>query len=92
MQHYPGRLHRLYVVGLPASLAWVVDTIRPVLHPATAAAVRTCEADEACLPLPPHVLNPAPDSPCTPVDHAPNGTVRTITAFPGATFSLAVSS
>ncbi|KAK9906365.1 hypothetical protein WJX75_000628 [Coccomyxa subellipsoidea] len=73
-QHYPGRLHRLYVVGLPASLAWVVDTIRPVLHPTTTAALRTCDADEPSIPLPPHVLNPTPDSPCTPGDHAPNGT------------------
>ena len=76
LQHYPGRLHRLYVVGLPASLAWVVDTIRPVLHPTTTAALRTCDADEPSIPLQPHVLNPTPDSPCTPGDHAPNGTVR----------------
>lgn len=75
VQHFPGRLHRLYVVGLPASLAWVVDTIRPVLHPTTAANIRICTADDASVPLPPHVLNPAPDSPCASVDAMPNGTV-----------------
>ncbi|CAL8462219.1 g1750 [Coccomyxa elongata] len=73
-QHYPGRLHRLWVVGLPASLAWVVDTIRPMLHPTTATNLRMCEADDSSVPLPPHVLNPPPDSPSTPIDAAPNGT------------------
>ncbi len=76
MQHYPGRLHRLWVVGLPASLAWVVDTIRPMLHPTTATNLRICDADDSSVPLPPHLLNPPPDSPSTPVDTAPTGTVR----------------
>ncbi len=81
MQHYPGRLHRLWVVGLPASLAWVVDTIRPMLHPTTATNLRMCEADDSSVPLPPHVLNPPPDSPSTPIDAAPNGTVRPTAAL-----------
>ncbi len=75
MQHYPGRLFRLFIVGLPPNAAWVVDTIRPLLHPTTSANMRLCEASDECVPLPPHVLGATPpDSPATP-DSLLNGTV-----------------
>lgn len=49
-QHYPGRLHQLFLVGLPPSLGWVLAAVRPALHPATAAKIRQCFASDACLP------------------------------------------
>jgi hypothetical protein len=79
MQHYPGRLKRLFLVGLPPNLAWVVDTLRPLLHPTTAAALRLCSADDPALPLPPSALEDAPGSPATPGSHH-NGTVRAVSS------------
>ena len=49
-QHYPGRLHQLFLVGLPPALGWVLAAVRPALHPATAAKIRQCFASDACLP------------------------------------------
>jgi hypothetical protein len=76
IQHYPGRLVRLYMVGMPSNLAWVLDTVRPLLHPTTGSNLRLCEAGDKDVPLPPHMLGlPVPESPCTP-DSLPNGNVR----------------
>ncbi|KAK9842597.1 hypothetical protein WJX81_008150 [Elliptochloris bilobata] len=49
-QHYPGRLHQLFLVGLPPSLGWVLAAVRPALHTATAAKIQQCFASDACLP------------------------------------------
>ncbi len=79
-QHYPGRLKRLFLVGLPPDLAWVLDAqLRPLLHPATRAAIRTCPPGDPALPalpgLAPEEEDP-PESPATPAGSLQNGTVR----------------
>lgn len=75
VQHYPGRLFKLFVVGLPSHTAWVVDTVKPLLHPTTVANMRLCEPSDEAVPLPPDALGCVLDLPCTP-DSALNGTVR----------------
>eukprot|EP00884_Botryococcus_braunii_P005712 jgi/Botrbrau1/15141/Bobra.0149s0012.3 len=51
MQHYPNRLHRLDIVGLPPVLRWVYTTLRPQLANITAAKVRMCEPGDTTVPV-----------------------------------------
>ena len=79
-QHYPGRLKRLFLVGLPPDLAWVLDTqLRPLLHPTTRAAIRACSPGDPALPALPGLGSlgeeDPPESPATPAS-LQNGTVR----------------
>lgn len=63
MQHYPHRLHQLYVVDLPSQLRWVLATIKPLLHPQTKEKIRTVSNSDPALPLPTHLLHsPRADS------------------------------
>ena len=57
MQHYPARLHQLYILELPIILRWVLGAVKHLIHPSTAARIRTCSAVENCLPLPLNVLD-----------------------------------
>ena len=57
VQHYPGRLHQLYVVDLPVVLKWVVAAVKPVLHPETRAKIHVCQPHGADFPLPSSVLD-----------------------------------
>lgn len=52
VQHYPARLHQLYILELPIILRWVLGAVKHLIHPSTAGRIRTCTASEACLPLP----------------------------------------
>lgn len=57
LQHYPGRLHQLYVVDLPVVLKWVVAGVKPALHPETRAKIHVCQLPSAEFPLPHSVLD-----------------------------------
>ena len=57
LQHYPARLHQLYILELPIILRWVLGAVKHSIHPATAGRIRTCSAVESCLPLPLGVLD-----------------------------------
>ena len=52
VQHYPARLHQLYILELPIILRWVLGAVKLLIHPSTAGRIRTCTAAEGCLPLP----------------------------------------
>jgi hypothetical protein len=43
LQHYPNRLHKMEVVGLPDVLKWVFTSLRPMMAAVTAAKIRMCE-------------------------------------------------
>ena len=75
MQHYPGRLHRLFLVGLPPTLHWMVDTVSQVLHPSTVPKLHVCDVDELSAPLRSYLQPQAPESPGTPSASWANGTV-----------------
>ena len=66
VQHYPGRLYKLYLVGLPRTLHWMVDTVKPLLHPLTVANLKVCELEDLDAPLRRHLQPPVPESPGTP--------------------------
>lgn len=74
LQHYPGRLHKAYLVGLPKALHWMVDTVKPVLHPQTVSNLKVCEVEDLEMPMRGYLQPAGPESPGTPSDMA-NGTV-----------------
>lgn len=80
LQNYPGRLHKLFLVGLPRTLHWTVDTIKPVLHPQTMSNIRICDVDDLEAPLRAYLVPPGPESPQTPTDSLANGTVSTVSS------------
>ena len=82
MQHYPGRLHRLFLVGLPPTLHWMVDTVKQVLHPSTVPKLLVCDVDDLSAPLRSYLQPQAPESPGTPSAGWANGTVSLLT-LPG---------
>ena len=57
VQHYPARLQQLFILELPIILRWVLGAVKHMIHPSTAARIRTCSAVENCLPLPLSVLD-----------------------------------
>ena len=82
MQNYPGRLHRLFLVGLPPTLHWMVDTVKQVLHPSTVPKLLVCDMDDLSAPLRSYLQPQAPESPGTPSAGWANGTVS-LPTLPG---------
>ena len=82
MQNYPGRLHRLFLVGLPPTLHWMVDTVKQVLHPSTVPKLLVCDVDDLSAPLRSYLQPQAPESPGTPSGGWANGTVS-LSTLPG---------
>ena len=76
LQNYPGRLHKAYLVGLPTALHWMVETVKPVLHPQTVANLKVCEVEDLEMPMRGYLQPAGPESPGTPSDSMANGTVR----------------
>ena len=75
LQNYPGRLHKAYLVGLPKALHWMVDTIKPVLHPQTVTNLKVCDVEDLEMPMRGYLQPAGPESPGTPSDSMANGTV-----------------
>ncbi|KAK9817044.1 hypothetical protein WJX72_008826 [[Myrmecia] bisecta] len=48
--HYPGRLHRLYLVEAPRIIQWPLQGIKQLLHPATSDKILLCPASDPQLP------------------------------------------
>jgi len=79
LQHYPNRLHQLFIVGLPPQLRWVLATLKPLLQPETKQKIRSISVSDPDLPLPESVLSPGFESiteevtppPPTPPSHPP---------------------
>jgi len=57
MQHYPARLHQLYLVDLPVVLKWVVAAVKPVLHVETRAKIQVCQLPSPVFPFPSSILD-----------------------------------
>jgi len=57
MQHYPARLHQLYLVDLPVVLKWVVAAVKPVLHAETRAKIQVCQLPSPVFPFPSSILD-----------------------------------
>ena len=57
MQHYPARLHQLYLVDLPVVLKWVVAAVKPVLHVETRAKIQVCQLPTPVFPFPSSILD-----------------------------------
>lgn len=57
MQHYPARLHQLYLVDLPVVLKWVVSAVKPVLQPETRAKIQVCQLPSPLFPFPDSILD-----------------------------------
>lgn len=57
MQHYPARLHQLYLVDLPVVLKWVVAAVKPVLHVETRAKIQVCQLPSPLFPFPSSILD-----------------------------------
>jgi len=49
-RHYPGRLHRFYMVDLPGLVRWPVKAIISLGHPATREKIIFCSSDDPRLP------------------------------------------
>ena len=75
VQNYPGRLHKAYLVGLPKALHWMMDTVKPVLHPQTVSNLKVCEVEDLEMPMRGYLQPAGPESPGTPSDAMGNGTV-----------------
>lgn len=75
VQNYPGRLHKAYLVGLPQALHWMMDTVKPVLHPQTVSSLKVCEVEDLEMPMRGYLQPAGPESPGTPSDTMANGTV-----------------
>ena len=56
MQHFPHRLHQLFLVDLPSQLRWVLATLKPLLHPQTKEKIHTISISDPALPLPASAL------------------------------------
>ncbi|DBA73543.1 TPA: hypothetical protein ACH3X2_009788, partial [Trebouxia sp. C0005] len=56
-QHYPARLHQLYLVDLPVVLKWVVAAVKPVLHAETRAKIQVCQLPSPVFPFPSTILD-----------------------------------
>ena len=56
MQHFPYRLHQLFLVDLPSQLRWVLATLKPLLHPQTKEKIHTISISDPALPLPASAL------------------------------------
>jgi len=50
-RHYPGRLHRLYLVDPPRMIAVPLHAVLPLLHKETAQKVQLCGAGSPELPV-----------------------------------------
>ena len=50
-RHYPGRLHRLYLVDPPRMIAVPLHAVLPLLHQETAQKVQLCGAGSPELPV-----------------------------------------
>ena len=57
LQHYPARLHQLYLVDLPVVLKWVVAAVKPVLQAETRAKIQVCQLPSPSFPFPPSILD-----------------------------------
>ncbi|CAL5227620.1 g10624 [Coccomyxa viridis] len=73
-KNYPGRLHKAYLVGLPQALHWMMDTVKPVLHPQTVSSLKVCEVEDLEMPMRGYLQPAGPESPGTPSDTMANGT------------------
>ncbi len=82
VQNYPGRLHKAYLVGLPKALHWMMDTVKPVLHPQTVSNLKVCEVEDLEMPMRGYLQPAGPESPGTPSDAMGNGTVSPQTHTP----------
>ena len=51
-RHFPGRLHRFYLVDLPAVIRWPVKAIVAMGHPSTHEKIVLCSANDPRLPHP----------------------------------------
>ena len=49
-RHFPGRLHRFYLVDLPRVIRWPVMAIVAMGHPSTHAKIILCDASDPRLP------------------------------------------
>ncbi|DBA92828.1 TPA: hypothetical protein ACH3X1_003011 [Trebouxia sp. C0004] len=56
-QHYPARLHQLYLVDLPVVLKWVVAAVKPLLHMETRAKIQVCQLPTPVFPFPASILD-----------------------------------
>ena len=56
VQHFPHRLHQLFLVDLPPQLRWVLATLKPLLHPQTKEKIHTISISDPALPLPASAL------------------------------------
>lgn len=56
-EHYPARLHQLYLVDLPVVLKWVVAAVKPVLHSETKAKIQVCQLPSPLFPFPASILD-----------------------------------
>ncbi|KAK9809766.1 hypothetical protein WJX73_004329 [Symbiochloris irregularis] len=68
-QHYPARLHQLFLVELPAQLRWVLGAIKHLIYASTSARILTVHADDTRCPLPRAALDTGPMSPVASTDH-----------------------
>ena len=75
LQSYPGRLHKAYLVGMPKALHWMVDTIKPLLHPQTVSNLIVCDVEDLEMPMRGYLQPAGPESPTTPDNSMANGTV-----------------
>ena len=57
VQHYPARLHQLYLVDLPVVLKWVVSAVKPVLQPETWGRIQVCQLPSPLFPFPAALLD-----------------------------------
>lgn len=57
MQHYPARLHQLYLVDLPVVLKWVVSAVKPVLQPESWGKIQVCQLPSPLFPFPAALLD-----------------------------------
>lgn len=49
-KHYPGRLKEIHLVKVPPLLQWVVQAVKPFLHPRTRAKIHMCGSTASSLP------------------------------------------
>ncbi|KAL3148442.1 hypothetical protein ABBQ38_013893 [Trebouxia sp. C0009 RCD-2024] len=56
-QHYPARLHQLYLVDLPVVLKWVVSAVKPVLQPESWGKIQVCQLPSPLFPFPAALLD-----------------------------------
>ena len=57
LQHFPARLHQLYLVNTPRVLKWVVAVAKSGLPQETQAKIQLCQSDSDLLPFPASILD-----------------------------------